>query len=817
MVSIKIHRGTSQIGGTITEIYTENTHIFIDFGSELSVSPEDSTDEKMIAMMKTAKCDAVLFSHYHGDHVGLLEHIPDKDVRETGIKLGMGPTARQVLVNIHKTLANNDLSEQEERDYHQRVLDKLQDNAKWQEFEDAGSFRIGDFHITTLRVDHSAYDSYMFVIEAEGKCIVHTGDFRVHGRLGKNFFDKLQKFMKNKKADVLLIEGTMLGRLGEVVMTEEQLQQEAKKLLQQPENKYVYLICSSTNMESLASFHNAVLDSNTWWQQQGEEKNRAMYINFYVKEQLNLFASAEPQITRSFVKAYPFEKYKKYNKKLQMSQIEYMEKYGFLCMIGTSEGYKKYIEPFKDKNPLLIYSMWEGYVSDVHKEHNDPKMKALYESFPKNRRRILHTSGHAVKEDLEKMIAIVDAQQAIIPIHTEFKESYEMLKGVGSKIKCLSDGEEYLVSGGNFMGKLSANEIIMKLSQEYGDKGVIIMGPSGREGKLLRVYANGGDIGKIANDPENPDLNHEIHTKKDYLNNHLFEESDRSTLSNLIAKVSGKKKISCDVGKILCDSAYLDCMLKATFHKGHKYCKEYNYQPVKRERLIETTLIAQQKKIENKNNNILIYDMEYAITDLPTRRREDDGKIIAKTATPDFIVFDGKNIGIVELKYNSESMGKNSLKNHFLDFMDYIWGVDNHDGYRKKIENEDKYKWEILEESIYRLKMLKEVGLIHETWNNGIKDLSDWYDDNKEGTFITDRLWIGFYFVEGPKKRDLGQKKYVEKQIQTQLGEVMKEARDKGHNTKVLYGYWENDEDLQLVFDKEIVVDQAGNISFKEL
>ena len=65
MVKIKIHRGTSQIGGTITEIYTENTHLFIDFGAELSVAPEDSTDQKMVEMINNAKCDAILFSHLY--------------------------------------------------------------------------------------------------------------------------------------------------------------------------------------------------------------------------------------------------------------------------------------------------------------------------------------------------------------------------------------------------------------------------------------------------------------------------------------------------------------------------------------------------------------------------------------------------------------------------------------------------------------------------------------------------------------------------------------------------------------------------------
>lgn len=449
MVNIKIHRGTSQIGGTITEIYTENTHIFIDFGSELTVNPEDSTDGKMIAMIKNAECDAVLFSHYHGDHVGLLEHIPAKDIRGKEITLGIGKVARQVLANIQRTLAN-DISRPEEQQAHKEMLSLLQDNGRWLDFVDAltegneksSTFDVGDFHITTIRVDHSAYDSYMFVIEAEGKCIVHTGDFRVHGRLGEGFFDRLKNFMENKKVDVLLIEGTMLGRLDENVLKEEELLKEATELLKKPENKYAYLICSSTNMESLASFHKAVLFSNKAKEKAGDKDcKRAMYVNHYVKQQMDLFASAEPDITWGFRKANPFEQHGKYNENLGMSQMEYMEENGVLILLGKSDSYKKYIEPFRDKNPLLIYSMWKGYVSDKNKETNDPKMKALYESFPEERRVDLHTSGHAVKDDLEEMIAIVNPRQAIVPIHTEFKESYEELDGVGELLKCLKDGQ----------------------------------------------------------------------------------------------------------------------------------------------------------------------------------------------------------------------------------------------------------------------------------------------------------------------------------------------------------------------------------------
>ena len=450
MVNIKIHRGTSQIGGTITEIYTEKSHIFIDFGSELMVNPEESTDSKMIEMINNTECDAVLFSHYHGDHVGLLEHIPHKDIRGEVIKLGIGKVARKVLANIQSTLAN-DTSRPEEQQRHKRMLELLEDNNRWQDFmdaltkgnEDSSSFNIGDFHITTIRVDHSAYDSYMFVIEAEGKCIVHTGDFRTHGKLGEGFFDRLRQFMNDKKVNVLLMEGTMLGRLDEEGMSEEQLQAEAIQYLLKPENKYAYLICSSTNLESLASFHSAVLIANKIKKKKGINEDRGIYVNYYVKEQMDLFAKEEPKLTMEFRKANKFEPKGKYNEKLGMTQEEKMEKHGFLCMIGTSDSYKKYIEPYREKNPLLIYSMWDGYVNPDKPETNDKKLKELYDSFPEGRRVKLHTSGHAVREALEEMIAVVNPSDAIIPMHTENKNKYELLKGIGDRRVCLEDGETY--------------------------------------------------------------------------------------------------------------------------------------------------------------------------------------------------------------------------------------------------------------------------------------------------------------------------------------------------------------------------------------
>lgn len=439
MINIKIHRGTAQIGGTITELYTENTHIFIDFGSELSASPEESTDETMIEMLKNSACDAVLFSHYHGDHVGLMRHIPKKDIRGKEITLGIGAVAKQVLLNIHETLADNAELPGEERERQTQTLAVLQDELRWTEFSDGMSFGIGDFHITTLRVDHSAYDAYLFVIEAGDECVVHTGDFRTHGRLGAGLLDKLEQFFSKKKVDVLLIEGTMMGRGSERVMSEIELEKEALEQLSKEENKYAFLVCSSTNMESLASFHNAI-----WEYNKGKVDKKAFYANRYVMKQIELYretaGAADERL--QFKKTYALEGMKYYNPKLHMTQLEFMKKNGFLMLIGTGEGYKKYLNEFKDKNPLLIYSMWKGYVEDENAPVYDEKLGALYRSM---RVLDLHTSGHAVKEDIERMILLTNPARAIIPIHTEYQKRFAELKigALTGKIRCLKDGEIY--------------------------------------------------------------------------------------------------------------------------------------------------------------------------------------------------------------------------------------------------------------------------------------------------------------------------------------------------------------------------------------
>ena len=57
-------------------------------------------------------------------------------------------------------------------------------------------------------MDHSAFDAHGFLVEAGGKSVFYTGDFRGHGRKRK-LLDRLIK--KPPKVDALMMEGTLVG------------------------------------------------------------------------------------------------------------------------------------------------------------------------------------------------------------------------------------------------------------------------------------------------------------------------------------------------------------------------------------------------------------------------------------------------------------------------------------------------------------------------------------------------------------------------------------------------------------------------------
>ena len=76
----------------------------------------------------------------------------------------------------------------------------------------------------------------MFLIECDGKKILHTGDFRDHGYLGKGLFAMLEKYIRPAGIDVLIIEGTNVGQESKSITPERDICRDFKQIMKTYKN-----------------------------------------------------------------------------------------------------------------------------------------------------------------------------------------------------------------------------------------------------------------------------------------------------------------------------------------------------------------------------------------------------------------------------------------------------------------------------------------------------------------------------------------------------------------------------------------------------
>ena len=390
-MEVIIHRGTHQIGGCATEYRTKNTRIFIDFGAELDGENAKPFDIEGVTKGKT-NCDAVFFTHYHGDHMGLLDTINED------VPLYMGEASKGIakILNDRLSKAPNIKSYDVDR------IESINT------FEVAMPIIIGDIKITPYMVDHSAYDAYMFKIEADGKSVLHTGDFRTHGFRGKGVKPTLEKYVK--KVDVLVCEGTTLNRTEVKCETENDLKNRIKTVLH--ENKYVFVVCSSTNIDRLAGIC-SVIPEGKYCICDKYQLSVIEYIRDYAGNKSSL---------------YRFGKALYYGENLE----EKMNDSGFCMFVrcGNPE-HRRIMDMYMDKNPVVIYSMWKGYLEQDN-------IKEFLDGY---KRLDMHTSGHADSYAIKMVIDTVQPA-VVIPMHTEVPEAF--LKLVGEKKVVLANDEEII-------------------------------------------------------------------------------------------------------------------------------------------------------------------------------------------------------------------------------------------------------------------------------------------------------------------------------------------------------------------------------------
>lgn len=374
-MNIVIHRGTHQIGGSAIEISTASTCIMLDFGNELSLDEKYTPINLDIdgVTKGTPNCDGIVISHYHMDHLGqLTSTIPE-------VPLYMGELSKEIALIG---------AEYQDKDLYLRLLGA-------NTFRGGEVFTIGDIRIRPLVVDHSAADSYMFLVEADGKRILYTGDFRMHG-LRHHVLEKLVKTYIGE-IDVLITEGTSLSRATEDCISELAVLDDISSYIQ--DGKYVFVMCSSTNIDRIMGI----------WQNMPSDK--VLICDAYQKKILDTV------INNVY---YESSLYRRHTSPLVLDKGKYPKYYmdnGFVSLVRATENYISHIQEFPKDDVRIIYSMWTGYIEENLALNN------LLDTYPSY---ICHASGHVSKNDLVRFIDLVNPD-VIIPVHTDNPEKLEEL------------------------------------------------------------------------------------------------------------------------------------------------------------------------------------------------------------------------------------------------------------------------------------------------------------------------------------------------------------------------------------------------------
>lgn len=426
--AFRIFRGSHQIGGCSSEFRLGDHRIIIDFGANLPGTEDVQIDDEKLKSIvfgnddDIAATDAVLFTHYHGDHVGLKRFVPKS------VPMYIGKTAKEIMQIIAKR--TDRVSEVQEM----QVIERMKP------YWDPGTPNdFGGISVTPLYIDHSALDSYMFVIEMNGKRILYTGDFRDHGINGGVFERLVKKYVG--KVDILITEGTMLSRTKEtaanIVKTEDDLGREAAKVFAAHHENVV--VVSSTNLDSIMEFYHAV------------PKDKAFLCDAYQAEimqaAINAVNMGKYRYGKNIYVICP-NNYKGFMHDLKephfiMADKTKYDPKGFVMLARPNNPmFKKLLAGMHD--PHITYSMWSGYLKGGRcEDKNIVDFLSGHDGFTQ-----LHTSGHAYVETLAKLIEMTQPE-VIIPMHTESADEFAEVPEFAAykdRVNVLRDGEVYNIN-----------------------------------------------------------------------------------------------------------------------------------------------------------------------------------------------------------------------------------------------------------------------------------------------------------------------------------------------------------------------------------
>ena len=411
---VTVHRGTQQIGGNLIEIGTDQTRLLFDAGASLppldGPKMEDPFELEGLTYGQPA-FDWVFLSHHHNDHCGLLGKLLP------GIPVFAGEETKRIL-NVIADFTNQPRPEISFG------------------FRDSQPIQLDDVRVTPIGVEHSAKDAYMFLIHADGKNVLYTGDFRASEKAVSAVRERLGE---GQKLDLLITEGTNVRpgkpeRAGEF-QGEEWVKRRAAGRMRLYQGT-VFVLCSSANEDRLQ----AISAAAAWDGRTVCEDLFQSAVRNYADENVQRFVASG---VRRNSRAWPYFD-KLYRQKALVGAetlARLPEKKVIFVRTSMLSFLEKYMDarpPEEEQSPLLLYSMWQGCKQTA-------AVKRVLDFCAQRDITVedLHASGHAVREEVR---ALIDGLHpaALLPIHCAAEDREEFLS-LHENCRMLNDGQRWEV------------------------------------------------------------------------------------------------------------------------------------------------------------------------------------------------------------------------------------------------------------------------------------------------------------------------------------------------------------------------------------
>jgi len=393
-MNCRIHRGTNEIGSTCIELEADGSRIVLDLGLPLSVAEGQGVPlprvEGLLGREPDPSLLGVLVSHPHPDHFGLLPQVADH------VPVYIGAAAGRIL--------------REAAFFSPMGLD-----IEWAgHFEHRTPFRLGPFTITPYLTDHSGFDAYGFLVEAGGRRLYYSGDFRAHGRKKAIF----HQFLRNppEGVHVLLLEGTHIrdeANGTEQGPSEQDVESALIDTFRDTEGMAL-VVFSAQNVDRLVSVYRAVIQSG-----------RDMVIDLYA-------ATMARATGRDTIPQAEWDRVRVYLPRAQRARVirerafertnavrsqrifaeELVTRRSELVMLFSASMCREIEAIDCLDGAKAVWSLWPGYLEE-------PSGERLQRWFHDRGIPMVthHSSGHAYIPDLVRLAEAVSPDR-IVPLHS---------------------------------------------------------------------------------------------------------------------------------------------------------------------------------------------------------------------------------------------------------------------------------------------------------------------------------------------------------------------------------------------------------------